>query len=225
MFEYTEKDISRLLECLSPARLEPFYVKAGGDPWVAFHLYVHYMKISSSLLDVFHVLEISLRNRLHTKLTEKLSSENWWDKVGLLEEPDAIEVHKAKKRLAENLYTITPGAVISELSFGFWVNLFNPKYETNIWVPVIRHQFPPKFSREFLHARFSYVKDIRNRVAHHETLLRTNVSRDYKILLETIHWISPTMARFTEHVSDFPQIFARDLPPKPLSPIPSNSQE
>ena len=79
MFDYSEKDIGWLKECLSPERLKPYLIKARGDEWVAFHLYVRNMEISASLFGVLHALEVGLRNRVHTKMTEALNSEEWWD--------------------------------------------------------------------------------------------------------------------------------------------------
>lgn len=79
MFDYSEKDIGWLKECLSPERLKPYLIKARGDEWVAFHLYVRNMEISASLYGVLHVLEVGLRNRVHAKMTEALNSEEWWD--------------------------------------------------------------------------------------------------------------------------------------------------
>ena len=50
MFDYTEKDIGWLEECLSAERLKPYLVKARGNVWVAYHLYERNIALRYSLL-------------------------------------------------------------------------------------------------------------------------------------------------------------------------------
>lgn len=143
MFEYTEKDIDWLRDCLSPERLKPYLIKGRGDEWTAFHLYARNMEISASLFGVLHVLEVGLRNRVHTKMTEDLKSEEWWD-VLPLHEPELNDVAEAKKNITHRIQQLRPGRIVAELNFGFWVKLFAKTYEKELWVPYLTHRFPPR---------------------------------------------------------------------------------
>jgi hypothetical protein len=214
MFEYSNKDIDWLKECLSPERLKPYLVKARGDEWAAFHLYVRNMEISASLFGVLHVLEVGLRNRVHTKMTEDLKSEEWWD-VLPLHEPELDDIAKAKRNITGRIQRLCPGRIVAELNFGFWVKLLANTYEKSLWVPFLTCRFPAKISRKVLHERLSSIKDIRNRIAHHETLIHRNHKQDYEIMLETIGWISPTLRRWVEHHTDFLQVLERRIPKRP----------
>lgn len=218
MFDYTEKDIDWLEECLSPERLKPYLVKARGEVWVAFHLYVRNMEISASLFGVLHVLEVGLRNRVHTKMAEALKSEEWWD-VLPLHEPELNDIAEAKKNIADRIQQVRPWQVVAELNFGFWVKLFANTYEKALWIPYLRHRFPAKISRKALHERLSLMKDIRNRIAHHETLIRRDPKHDYEIMLETLGWISPTLRRWVEHHTDFPRVAERRIPKQPKAVV------
>jgi hypothetical protein len=175
------------------------------------------MEISTSLYGVLHVLEVGLRNRIHTKMTEVFGKEEWWDAVPLYES-ELKDVSDAKKSLSENGILITPESVVSELNFGFWVKLFSGNYEKKLWVRVLRHRFQANLTRHILHARFKEVKELRNCIAHHKTLIKRDPRKDYAMLLETIKWISPTVQRWIEHHSDFPQVIDRVLPSKPSHP-------
>lgn len=196
------------------------------DAWVAYHLYVRNMEISASLYGVVHVLEVGLRNRVHSKMTDALKSEEWWN-VLPLHEQELNDIAEARENIANRVQQVRPGRIIAELNFGFWVKLFANTYEKTLWVPHLTQLFPARISRKALHERLSLMKEIRNRIAHHETLILRDPKRDYEAMLETIGWLSPTLRRWVEHHTDFPQVVERRIPKRgkagvadPLPPIP-----
>jgi hypothetical protein len=223
-FRYTEKDLEWLQLCFSPDRLAPYYVKSRGDHWVAFHLYVRNTELSASLYGVVQALEVGLRNLVHTKMTENLGTGEWWDRLPL-HDGELEDIRKSKENLSFRISGMRPGQIVAELSFGFWVKMFANAYEKQLWVPHLRHRFPAKISRKMLHDRLTSIKDLRNRIAHHETLIKRMVERDYAELMETIGWISPTLQRWVEHHNDFPDVYARRIPKEPKQALPQGLEE
>jgi diaminohydroxyphosphoribosylaminopyrimidine deaminase/5-amino-6-(5-phosphoribosylamino)uracil reductase len=213
-FVYSEKQVEWLQMCLSPERLTPYYAKARGNDWVAFHLYVRNAELSASLYGVIQALEVGLRNLVHTKMTDPFGTEEWWDKLPL-HEAELTDIAAAKSSISSRIKQIRPGRIVAELSFGFWVKLFANSYEKQLWVPYISRRFPAKLSRKKLYDRLVNLKELRNRIAHHETLIKRNTDQDYQDLLETIGWISPTLRRWVEHNSDFPAVKAKRIPKQP----------
>jgi hypothetical protein len=223
-FQYSEKDIEWLQLCLSPDRLTPYYAKSRGDHWVALHLYVRNTELSASLYGVVQPLEVGLRNRVHTKMTEALGTEKWWDLLPL-HDGEMNDIHAAKENISLRINGMRPGHIVAELGFGFWVKMFANAYEKQLWVPHLRHRFPAKISRKALHDRLTSIKELRNRIAHHETLIKKKVEQDYAELMETIGWISPTLRRWVEHHNDFPDVYARRIPKEPKQAKPQGSEE
>jgi hypothetical protein len=84
-------------------------------------------------------------------------------------------------------------------------------------VPHTTRIFPAKLPRKMLHDRLAEIKTLRNRIAHHETLIKRNSQTDYANLLETIGWISPTIRRWVEHQSNFQVVYGRPLAKRPKS--------
>jgi hypothetical protein len=164
---------------------------------------------------------VGLRNRIHAKLSEGCPVGEWWD-AGLLHQDELHAVEVARNTLNSREQPVTPDSIVSELSFGFWVKLFSGVYEKTLWVPSLSRSFPANITRRALHDRLASVKDLRNRIAHHETLVKREPATDYEMLLETIGWISPTLKRWVGHSSAFPQLIARELP---LPPPPLDRQE
>jgi hypothetical protein len=213
-FDYNEKQIEWLLLCLSRERLKPYYVQARGSDWVALHLYVRNSELSASVYKVIQALEVGLRNLVHVKMTEALGTDEWWDQLPLLD-AEMNDIAGAKKQISSRIRQVKPGRIVAELSFGFWVKLFANSYEKQLWVPHLSRRFPAKLSRRALHDRLTNLKELRNRIAHHETLIKRNIDQDYQDLLETIGWISTSLRRWVEHYSDFPAVKAKRIPKEP----------
>ncbi len=181
---------------------------------MAFHLYVRNSDLSASLYGVVQALEVGLRNRVHTKMSEALGTEEWWDQLPL-HNGEMEDIHAAKENISLRMNGMRPGHIVAELNFGFWVKMFANTYEKQLWVPHLRHRFPAKISSKVLHDRLISIKELRNRIAHHETLIKRKVDQDYSELIETIGWISPTLRRWVEHHNDFPHVYAKRIPKEP----------
>jgi hypothetical protein len=157
-------------------------------------------------------------------MTEDLGTEEWWDRLPL-HDGEMEDIHAAKENISLRINGMRPGHIVAELNFGFWVKMFANTYEKLLWVPHLRHRFPAKISRKVLHDRLISIKELRNRIAHHETLIKRKVDRDYAELIETICWISPTLRRWVEHHTDFPDVYARRIPKEPKQAQPHGSVE
>jgi hypothetical protein len=210
-FTYSDKQIEWLLHCISRERMQPYFVRARGDEWIAFHLYIRNTEISASLFSVVQALEVALRNVVHNRLTTAFGTEEWWFKLPL-HEGELNDIEEARKNIRDRLKEVRPGRIVAELGFGFWVKLFANTYEKELWVPHTTRIFPAKLSRKVLHDRLTELKTLRNRIAHHETLVKRDSQQDYASLLEAIGWISPTIRRWVEHQSNFPAIYRKALP-------------
>src|SRR5665213_1966215 len=197
-FAYAEKQVEWLLHCISRERMQPYLVKARGDDWVALHLYIRNSEVSAPLFGVVQALEVGLRNVVHHRLTEDFGTEEWWFKVPL-HGGELNDIEEARRNISARLKVVRPGRIVAELGFGFWVKLFANTYEKQLWVPHTTRIFPAKLSRKALHDRLTEIKTLRNRIAHHETLIKRDVPTDYVNLLETIGWISPTLRKWVEH--------------------------
>lgn len=90
------------------------------------------------------------------------------------------QVDSAIKDIAQMGKQITPNRVISGLTFGFWTQLLNRYYEnpkgghkTLLWPHLTRTVFPyapAHFERKEICDQFYRIKDLRNRLSHHEAI-------------------------------------------------------
>ncbi len=206
-FDYTEQEMRRLERAISPERLKAYLVLARGDLWVALHLYARNTQLSEALYGVLQGLEVLLRNATHETLAKAFQSQDWFQ-MAPLRDSERNDVQDAKEKIQARIVPVTPGRIVAEMTLGFWVNLYASSYEKELWVKYLNPLFPARLARRQLHDRLSLLRTLRNRIAHHESLLKRDVHQDYKDLVETIHWLSPTFARWIRVTNCFEERFA-----------------
>lgn len=89
---------------------------------------------------------------------------------------------------------VTPGRIVSELTFGFWTSLFDARFEMTLWKS-LRLAFPncPKHirQRKAISSKFNSIRRFRNRIFHHEAISwNLSALNQYKIqLIKGIEWL------------------------------------
>jgi hypothetical protein len=97
--------------------------------------------------------------------------------------------------------TPTRGRVVAGLSFGFWRALFDRK-NSRLWVSHLHRAFPAGTGeRAEVAALMSSLVPFRNRLAHHETIVRRPISSHYEEMLSLAGLIDPTARQWIEEVS------------------------
>src|ERR1700722_3473554 len=177
-FLYSIEQIARLEQTLSPDRLNPYIALAHGDRQHAIKLYEWNTSLSESFYGVLQGLEIALRNSLHDTLSNAFAAPDWYDQFAL--EPDQQRtLQKAKQRIIRDGKMINPGRVVAELSFGFWVSILGPAYAQTLWDKYLYSAFRFPMKRKTVHLRLDGIRKLRNRVAHHESILGRNLKNDF----------------------------------------------
>jgi Abi-like protein len=215
VFEYNDRQLKTLVGALSSDRLQPYVVHArSADPWLIIRLYERNTKLSEALYGVVQALEVLLRNRIHGQMMKDIWAADWYDKVAFLE-PEQNEIADAKKAIADRIKPVTPGRVVAELNLGFWVRMFSGQYEKEFWVKNLHKLYAASRQRKAVHERLVNIKTLRNRIAHHETLIRRKPEKDYADTLEAIEWLSPTVLAWVKSTNCFEARFAERIPKKP----------
>ncbi|MEV0459262.1 hypothetical protein [Catellatospora methionotrophica] len=69
------------------------------------------------------------------------------------------------------------GQLIANLTLDFWRYLTVPSREKSLWVPALYRAYPEGSSRERIDVEVNMLYRLRNRVAHHEPIIRKPISR------------------------------------------------
>ena len=184
---------------LSAPRLAPYSAACSGDFDRAVALYRWNASVSAALWEVVGHGEIILRNAIHDALTERhrLSGApgTWFDDPRHELERRALDdIAAARRRVGRTTSDPLPGKIVAELSFGFWRYLLARRYSATLW-PAVRHSFPhlPRGGRNDLERAVIHLHLLRNRIAHHEPLIREDLQARLADLAFVLDAVSPVV--------------------------------
>lgn len=207
---YTDAEIDCLIQAFSKDRLTLFMEMAEGNIHHALRLYDRNIILSEALYVPLHGVEIGLRNALHRALSDGYRRTDWYDDPRLpLQHLQSQTLHKAKSSLTLKGKPLLPGRIVAELPFGFWIGLLGKGYaKTQLWGDHLRKAFPHKegLQRKQCHALLQPLRDLRNRIAHHEPILKRDLDADHENLLTVAGWICPITQRWIRERSRFPVV-------------------
>ena len=210
-FSYDDHTLPVLQNSVSAARLQRYVEIATGDVAQALRLYMWNTALSEALYGPLQGLEITLRNKVHEGLAGIFGA-HWYDDQRLqLRHAQQQQITNAKQTLGFQGKRIEPERVLAELNFGFWVGLFGSKYETPLWRSHLRPLLvnaPSPFLRKDIHDALFEIRLLRNRIAHHESILQRRLPEEHGLILTVIQWFCADTAAWVAHHSRFSTVYA-----------------
>lgn len=192
-------------------RLDKYLNASGNDLDLALGLYERNAKLSEAFYTPLQCLEICLRNRINAELSTAFGAD-WFQNGNPHLEPDAlVMIQKALAQLAQDKKAPINGAVVAELSFGFWISLLGARYDGNLWRTSLYKAFVYQgkaLARKRVHGRLNALRRFRNRIAHHEPIFYRPLQVAHDEIVESIAWLSPETSAWTAAQSRFTAVFA-----------------
>lgn len=170
-------------EALSPPRISTYLYALNTRPPSldrALELYVWNAQLGAALLNPIAACEVVIRNAIDEALTAAYGVSWPWNNGFYLSLPTEGRTNLLKARNKPS--STSTGKVIAELSFGFWENMFTTAFDPMLWTPYLATVLPnlpagmtvPQ-GRGHVRNKMKKMRDLRNRIAHHEPLLNLNV--------------------------------------------------
>ncbi len=184
--------------------------------------YAWNLALAEALYPALHAVEVALRNRVFDAIASvhpvvAYTDVNCWldARPNVLYPRERARVGAAKHTLRLALRRkyatkalvkahLTPGRLIAELAFGFWTYLFSSAYGAGpgrpgrLWpqlLPSVFPSLPSGTQRAAIERRLNAVRELRNRVFHHEPIWqRADLDAEYDGILELCSWLSPELA-------------------------------
>lgn len=195
----------------SPARLSRYRAARHGNTTKAAQDYSYNMQLSEAMLPMLNVLEISLRNGIHARLSHLYGRPDWWESwVGSSTfKWQNQEIAAAKAKLVRRHEHQTPDKVLAELTFGFWSSLFNSQLQSILWKDLrLVFAFCPKNQRQRrnISAALNQIRELRNRVFHHEPLLwlSPQLLDQHATGVMVINWVNPQLGFWLNNYDRLP---------------------
>lgn len=184
--------------------------------------YLFNVEISESFYPVLSALEISLRNRLYNAVAN-LKGNNWLmneiNQQNILSQNACKILSDAYNKLKLKYDKVSTGAIIAELTFGFWINLCRKSYKNILWDKQgFFESVFPNFDNYFKCSTldktkviFPLLKDIlrlRNRIFHHEIIInnKNGIENCYSQTKKVLYSLSKDYAQMFENTFRFEDI-------------------
>lgn len=192
---------------LSDGRFDSYLRAAGGDADAASHLYEWGAALSAAALEAVQYVEVVLRNAIDDALRghrrEAVAGIPWFlmpicvDRATQDRIDHDIAVVRARLRKVDQRREVR-GQIVAGLSMGFWVHLLGAKHE-NLWRKSLRYAFPHSSGRRSdVSAVLAALNNFRNKLAHHDSLLSTDVPFRLVQSVQILGWIDPQAAAWLQ---------------------------
>lgn len=196
------------------------YRQDGADHSVALARYLLNVALSQSLYPALQFAEIALRNAVHRELSTRCGTDAWYDSPSARLTPwQQDKVIEAKDALRKRRKPVNSGRIVAELTFGFWTGFFNNSHaRTGIGSYLSKNAFPhapaPEQYQAKLDKRWQDIRDLRNRIFHHERVLHwKDLNARHQAIFEIITWMSPELHDLAASLDRFSAIRRAGLKP------------
>jgi hypothetical protein len=202
---------------LAAERLDA-YRQDGVDAATTMARYLLNMALCESLYSPLQIAEITLRNALHECLSTRAGVDTWYDTIQL-PRWQIIQISEAKERINRQSKPLTSGRIVAEQTFGFWVGFFTrPHMTSGLAYYIARNAFThaPRAERDIakLTNKWQVVRDLRNRVFHHERVLHwQDLDEKHIEMLKLIGWMNPELEQLARMLDRFTQVRQEGLTP------------
>lgn len=173
--------------------MSTYLAEVGGDVTQALDLYGWNAEVSAALMLPAHFAEVSTRNATDEALRD-LYGEHWPKSNGFREslpDPGGRSFKPRSHLIRTSSDHSSTGKVIAELKFVFWEQMFTARHYDRIWKTRIREIFPnalgsPSGIRAGISQDMGVIRELRNRIAHHEPVFKRDLAADHARILELI---------------------------------------
>lgn len=168
-----------LEQALSLERFSRYVAWAEGERERALDLYGLNTRLSEALYTPLQMLEVCVRNRIHTVLSSSRHP-RWFEDDGFLVGPyQPGQVAEAIRDLGREKKEPSAGRVVAALTFSFWTGMLGTIYE-NLWQQELKQIARTDSGRTLRRKDFSRpltpIRLLRNRIAHHEPILEWDLA-------------------------------------------------
>ena len=211
----TPTDDVEIRATLSAPRSSTYTAATGGDTIKAVELYGWNARVSAAFMIPAHFAEISTRNAAADVL-ERVYGPRWpWNTTFEASLPNTGRYNPRQDLQKTRYWNQTTGKVIAELKFVFWQKLFTGRNDVRLWEPHIAWAFPhsaasmPAASlRDRIYQDLDNLRNLRNRIAHHEPVFTRNLLADLTRTIDLIELRNRSTSDWVRAMEDVTAVIA-----------------
>lgn len=200
-----------LVAWITQRRFEEYVVAANHDAAAARELYEWNIAVSSAFFELISHVEVALRNAVDKILKPLEVTESarvairhgwWFASPAFLTEHD-LDFHRtAWRHLGSKANGAPRDKVLSSMTFGIWDAVFGPSYE-QLFRRHLVYAFPNRgagFKRETVQKNVLALRNLRNRIAHHQAIFDLPLEERYEQAMDLLRWIDPALEQWVSRL-------------------------
>lgn len=214
MIEVPEHTFSHLAQSMSAQRLGAYLRHADECENQALNLYHWNLKVSAEMIIPLSVTEVVIRNAIVEAIEAKYGSK-WFKSKGIIR---SLKFSFDKDSISK---INNSGQIITKQYFSFWNNMLISNRNKKLWSLHFRSSFPNAPTDqsidelcEHLYNNLNELRDIRNRVAHHEPIFMRRLEDDITRIDWIIRWRCSVTADWLSNINRVPDLISQ-RPGKP----------
>lgn len=207
---FSVDELTDLPHVISAPRFATYLQAKGNHKEDALTLYQWNLELSAAFIVPLQVCEVAARNGV-VEVLEKVHGANWPWSNGFTRSLPVPKKHWHYSPQADLRNTAarmpTAGKVVAELKFAFWEKTFTAGQDARLWIPHMRDAFPGipagtaiPDARANAFSALQAIRELRNRIAHHEPIFRRDIAVEYQRLHDVIGWRNPTAAAWMDRL-------------------------
>lgn len=204
---FAHDEINRLPDVLSAPRFATYLAEKNGDKVQALELYKWNLELSAAFIVPLQICEVSVRNSI-VRAIENTYGATWpWERGFEISLRNPPNNYSPRRNLIDLRHLPTAGKIVAEIKFIFWEKMLTRSHDAAIWNPYFRSVFPNADPQKTVQALRNYgndalrkVRDLRNRLAHHEPIFRRNIQQEYDRIKEVIEWTDLIAAAWVDKI-------------------------
>jgi hypothetical protein len=204
---FTPAEINSVASILSAPRFATYLSAKAADKEAALNLYQWNLELSAAFFVPLQICEVSVRNSIASAIVKTYGA-NWpWQRSFEISLRDPDTGYSPRRNLVGLRRLPTSGKIVAELGFVFWEKMLTHGHDGAVWNAHFRSAFPnadptktiQTLRREGQDGLFK-IRDLRNRIAHHEPIFRRNIREEYDRLRMLIAWTDPIAAAWVDKI-------------------------
>ena len=210
---FTPDEINELPDVFSAPRFATYLAEKQAHRVEALKLYKWNIDVSCAFFAPLQVCEVSIRNAI-SEAIELTYGENWpFDQSFEISLPNPSRAYSPRGNLLQHRNEPTTGKVIAELKFIFWERMFTSRHDRAIWNRNLRTVLPNVDANKTVqelrteaYQTLGSIRDLRNRIAHHEPIFRRDIQAEYDRIKKVVSWRSAVAADWLDKVETITQL-------------------
>lgn len=202
---------------ITQPRIDEYLVAANHDQESARELYEWNISVSAAFFELISHVEIALRNTVDAILKPLEVAESarvgirhgWWFASSAFLTDHDLTFHKtAWKHLGSKAESASRDKVFASMTFGIWDAIFGPSYE-QLFRRHLVYAFPYRgagFKRETVQRNVLALRNLRNRIAHHQAIFDLPLEERYEQAMDLLRWIDPSLEEWVAGLCRVPAL-------------------